>query len=367
MHTTAPRRLVRPTIAPVPALLFFGVFVTVAVLQALATHSALRAQGVASIAIVEVTGYVTGAIGAWLALPAVQLAVANARLGETSWARLLTVHVAGYLAFTSVHGGVMVLLRASSSLVLPGMAPRFGTVAGQLLYEVRADLILYPAIASLWYALGSREALLRSAQLERDLARARLDALSARLDPHFLFNALHTIGALMHEDLQRTDRLLAGLGELLRATLDDGGPLWTLGDERAYTETYVAVQKARFGERLTVTWSPDAWDGAAGVRVPRFALQSLVENAVKHNADREAPLRVDVTLRQGDGRLELQVSDDGRGFARRGEEGRGLSRLEEALTLALGDTAGLSRGESVRGGAEVTLHIPHAAADGAAA
>lgn len=355
-------RLVRPTIAVRPALVLLALFVAVAALQAVAMSSALRAQGVRSLVAVELAGYVAGAIGAWLGMPAVQLAVANAPLGATRWPRLLAVHVAGYLAFTTIHTLAMVLLRSAAALVIFGVGRRFGGAVGQALYEVQADLILYPAIVSLWYALDARAAQLRTAQLERDLARARLDALSARLDPHFLFNALHTIGALMHEDLERTDRLLAGLGELLRATLDEGSPLWTLGDERAHTETYVEMQQARFGDRLRVHWSPPRWDAAATVPVPRFALQSLVENALKHNADREAPLTIDVTLGEGDLGVELRVSDDGRGFARlEPAAGHGLARLEETLALALGDAASLARARSPRGGAEVILRLPRGA------
>ncbi|MGE0792150.1 MAG: sensor histidine kinase [Sandaracinaceae bacterium] len=359
---SAPRRLVRPTIAVRPALILLAIFVALATLQALAMHTALRAQGARSSVAIEVAGYVSGAIGAWLGLPAVQLAVANAPFGATRWLRPVMVHIAGYLAFTAVHILVMLALRSVAGVVLVGMDARFGDLVRQALYEVEADVVLYPAIVSLWYALGARAAQLRAAQLERDLARARLDALSARLDPHFLFNALHTIGALMHEDLERTDRLLAGFGELLRATLEEGKGLWTLGDERAHTETYLEMQRARFGDRLRVDWSPTQWDGAGSVPVPRFALQSLVENALKHNADREAPLTIEVALAEGDRGVELRVSDDGRGFAGLDPAaGHGLARLEETLALALGDAATLSRGRSSRGGAEVTLRLPREA------
>lgn len=368
-----PRRertaLVWPTIDRRAALVLFGLFVGIAVTQGIAMASVLRARGVPAFLWLEIVGYVAGGVGAWLGLPVVQLAVANARDLRLGPRRLVLVHLGAYAAFTLVHSSVMVLLRALAGLASPLVAARYGSPAAQVVYEVQSDLILYPALAGLWYALRSlddrRRAEVRAAELERDLAQARLDALSARLDPHFLFNALHTIGSLMHEDLARTDELIAGLGDVLRATLREDGAIWTLREERAHTETYVRIQQARFGERLEVVWRPEPWPAAMlDARVPRFSLQSLVENAIKHNAEREEPLHVVIEAATEGAHVVLSVEDDGVGLGRRAPgPGSGLRRLEETLRLALGDDATLALGPTTRGGARAVLRVPLATAE----
>lgn len=344
--------------------MLLAVFVGVAVTQGIAMASVLRTRGFPAFLWLEVAGYVAGALGAWLGLPVVQLAVASARDLRRGVARAVLVHVGGYVGFTVIHTSVMILLRALVGLASPLVAARFGTPVGQALYETQSDLVLYPALAALWYALRSlddrRRAEVRAAELERDLAQARLDALSARLDPHFLFNALHTIGSLMHEDLALTDVLIAGLGDVLRATLREDGALWTLREERRHTETYVRIQQARFGDRLDVAWRPEPWpDALLEARVPRFSLQSLVENAIKHNAEREEPLHVVIEAASEDAHAVLSVEDDGVGLARRSpEKGSGLRRLEETLRLAFGDGATLTLGASASGGARIVLRAP---------
>ena len=353
-----------PTIDPHAALVLLAIFVGVAVTQGIAMASVLRARGFPAFLWLEIAGYVAGACGAWLGLPVVQLAVANARDLRRGVGRAALVHVGAYVGFTVIHTSVMILLRALVGLASPLVAARFGTPLGQALYEMQSDLVLYPALAALWYALRSlddrRRADVRAAELERDLAQARLEALSARLDPHFLFNALHTIGALMHEDLARTDVLIAGLGDVLRATLREDGALWTLREERMHTETYVRIQQARFGERLDVAWRPAAWPTAMlEARVPRFSLQSLVENAIKHNAEREAPLHVTLEAAVEGEHIVLSVEDDGVGLARRiPGRGSGLRHLEETLRLALGEEATLTLGDAATGGARVVLRAP---------
>jgi LytS/YehU family sensor histidine kinase len=198
---------------------------------------------------------------------------------------------------------------------------------------------------------------LRSAALEASLAEAKLEALSAQVDPHFFYNALNTISAVMYEDLPKSERFLDNLATIMRATLRHRGRTWTIQEEHDHTERYVELLVARFGERLRVDWKQAL--PAGDVSVPRFAVQTLVENAIKHNARRREPLTVTIDVRKSDGALQIIVADDGVGFlAGASGGGRGLERLEETLRLLHGERAVFERGASEAGGARVRFVVP---------
>ena len=358
----------RPRIALRPALWMLALCLGVGLVQGAAVQIGMSAQGWTGPSYVVFVGQLTSAVGAWAALPAIQFAVLNASGPGVRWPRIAAFHVAGYLGFTAIHIAVLVVLRALGrrlGLTLPSSTATF-----RILWEAQNDIIVYGSLAGLWTVLHAWERLrteaVRAAQLEARLTAARLDALVARLDPHFLFNALNTVSAVMYEDLPRTERLIAGLGELLRATLSPGaGAAWTLAEERAHTERYLELVTARFGERIRVSWH--AMEGLGEARVPRLAVQTLVENAIKHNRDREAPLtiRIDATKDATDGAFIVVVSDDGRGFSADALNGagRGLDRLEETLRLLHGDEGWLERTAAPGGGARVTLRLPREASE----
>ncbi|GJG89353.1 hypothetical protein tb265_45340 [Gemmatimonadetes bacterium T265] len=203
------------------------------------------------------------------------------------------------------------------------------------------DVLVYGAIAGAAAALAAaaearrreRDAAalaVRAARLEAGLAEARLHVLGAQLHPHFLFNALNTVSAYTAREPARARDLMAQLGELLRASLDHAArPEVTLAEELRFLDAYLATERARFADRLTVTVRADA--AALGARVPAFVLQPLVENAIKHGiTPRDAPGLVAVEARveasvehpgeahggtsDGDVRLVLRVRDDGVGL-----------------------------------------------------
>jgi LytS/YehU family sensor histidine kinase len=162
----------------------------------------------------------------------------------------------------------------------------------------------------------------------------------------------------MYEDLPRTERLLGSLGQILRATLAPGSVTWSLAEERAHTERYTELLLARFGDQLSVSWqTPPAFEQE---RVPRFAIQTLVENAVKHNQDRVSPLAVKISCAREGALVCLTVEDDGRGFAPTAESNGGLERLRETLRLLHGERGQISLGGSP--GARVELRFPAASA-----
>lgn len=354
-----------PTIELRGALLLLALFLAVAMTQAVAFSAVLQVRGVEAPLAAWLLAYFGGALGAWVAVPVIQTAILNATDPHRGGLRFLGMHLAGYAVFTALHTAVTIAVYQLGTAWLEIWRAPKTPISTQILDEMQADLILYPAIAGIWYAARAasvrREADLHAARLERALVETRLEALTARLDPHFLFNALNTLSAVMHRDLERADRLFASLGDILRVALGPGAPSWRFAEERAYTERYVELLVARFDDRVRVRWSVDP--ASARVQVPRFTVQSLVENAVKHNAERDA-LSVDIAVaRRGDA-LELRVADDGCGFPAHertptpGRPPRGLARLEETLVLMHGERASLVRGQSAAGGAEVVVRLP---------
>ncbi|MBC7894409.1 MAG: histidine kinase, partial [Cytophagaceae bacterium] len=150
----------------------------------------------------------------------------------------------------------------------------------------------------------------QSARLQSRLTRTELQALKLQLQPHFLFNTLNAITALVHRDASRAERMISGLSELLRVSLGSAGDQEvTLARELEVLQHYVDIQQERFEDRLTVT--VDAPAEIQRALVPNLILQPLVENAIKHGlSGRAAAGQVTVVARRVDDRLVMTVDVD---------------------------------------------------------
>ncbi len=198
---------------------------------------------------------------------------------------------------------------------------------------------------------------LARAEANREAVAAQLSAVQARVQPHFLFNALNTVAALVEEDpplaVDAIERLSALLRKALERAEDDAVPL---RDELALVRDYVALETLRFESRLDVRYDvdPDALD----VAVPSFCLQPLVENAVRHGMAGRGTLHVVVRGRVDDQRLELDVEDDGRGHSDNPGTARGRKDLQARLDLLYGDRASFEAGPRPSGGYVAQLRVP---------
>jgi sensor histidine kinase YesM len=195
------------------------------------------------------------------------------------------------------------------------------------------------------------------ALLQRSLAEAQLAQLKAQLRPHFLFNALNTISALMHVDAERADRLLARLSELLRASLQsDDRERITLQEEVRLLELYAQVMQERFADRVSLEWRIDAAIGAANV--PALLLQPLLENAFKHGVEQSRePVRIEIAANREGPQLALAVSNTGRLQSAAGG-GVGLQNCRERLRVMYGETAQLTLSEDA-GVTSARILIPY--------
>jgi signal transduction histidine kinase len=213
------------------------------------------------------------------------------------------------------------------------------------------------------------EVRLRASQLREQAARAELQALQARINPHFFFNTLNTISALAEEEPRRAAEIVQTLAELFRYTFKvaESGPV-PLAEELDFVGRYLTVEQARFGDRLRVVRDVEA--AALAVPVPGLILQPLVENAVGHGI---APLRhggtVRIAARCGGGMLVVEVADDGRGLPQDRDpvrEGHGLDNVRQRLQTMYGGGGGLDLGPGRGGrGTMARIRIPVAAVGGA--
>jgi two-component system LytT family sensor kinase len=206
------------------------------------------------------------------------------------------------------------------------------------------EMMTYWAVIGLSHALDyhreSQERALTSAQLETRLAEAQLQALQRQLHPHFLFNALHTISALIHRDADAADAMLARLSDLLRITLDRiGTQQVTLEEELDFVQKYLDIEHARFGDRLHIT--VDVEPVTLDASVPNLLLQPLVENAVRHGITQKvAGGQIDIIARREGDELRLIVRDNGYGV---------LADKLDAFNTGLGLTNTRSRLEHLYG------------------
>ncbi len=181
------------------------------------------------------------------------------------------------------------------------------------------EMITYWALVGLSHALiyyrESRGRALRAAQLEVKLAEAQLTRLHQQLHPHFLFNTLHAISALMHRDVEAADRMLMRLSDLLRMTLENlGQPEVSLQNELDFLEKYLQIEQTRFADRLTVRF--DVQPETLDIRVPSLLLQPLVENSIKHGVAKKAGAgHIDISARRDGDKLLIEVRDDGAGLS----------------------------------------------------
>jgi len=223
-------------------------------------------------------------------------------------------------------------------------------------------IYMYVMVAGVSYATAATE---RAARAETAAARSQLEALRAQLHPHFLFNALHTVVQLIPREPERAAQAAEQVAGLLRTTLEQDRDVVSLADEWAFVSRYLDIERVRFGDRLRIT--SDLSDDALDAALPSFALQTLVENAVRHGAEPKVePTTIAIHASLSGDTLTIVVRDDGAGATAdslRRDGATGIARLRERLTALYGAPARLTVEMPAGHGVTATLHIPqpHAA------
>ncbi len=320
--------------------------------------------------------FVVWQVLSWLVWGALAPAILElaARVRPERPLRWVAVHLPAALAASTFHAAAGVaVMRAVSPFGRREARPFTGELLGRVTSTLHFELLVYLAIVGTSYAVDYyrrfRDRELRAAQLETRLTEARLESLRLQLQPHFLFNALHTVAGLVRQgESPAAVEMLARLSDLLRATLEGGGrPLVPLAKELALAELYLGIQQVRFADRLRVERLIDP--SLLDAEVPPFVLQPLLENAVRHGLGARAGaglLRIVAERAGADVCLEIQ--DDGRGLGHASGppvEGVGLGNTRARLDQLFGASARLELLPRPEGGAIARLTLPFTTRPGA--
>jgi two-component system, LytTR family, sensor kinase len=212
---------------------------------------------------------------------------------------------------------------------------------------------------ALYYYRRLREREAQTARLTAQLAQAQLQALKMQIHPHFLFNTLNSISALLHKDVEAADRMIARLGDFLRLTLKSSdAQIVDFEQELEFLKCYLDIEHIRFQDRLTVEMDIDPH--ALTAMIPNLILQPIVENAVRHGVARQAdPGHITIRARRQDGRLIMKVEDNGPGLKLNSNgSGIGLSNTRARLEQFYGTDFRFQIANSAGRGASVTLDVP---------
>jgi two-component system LytT family sensor kinase len=298
---------------------------------------------------------------------------------RTNWLDRIGLHVVASLAFTIAH----VVLRG---LVYPVWDPRIGgysyaawnphTYAFSIQWILFERLFFYNLVDDIfstylpvvliahavWYQKMFKERDLRTFELEAQLAKAHLHSLKSRLQPHFLFNTLHSISTLMLTDVRAADRMIAHLSDLLRMSLENSEiQVTTLSHELEFLTGYLEIEKVRFADRLNIVL--DVAPNALDAQIPHLLLQPLVENAVHHGISRRSSGgEIRIAISSDAHNLYLRIRDNGPGLSESAAGqtaiGLGLRATRERLQTLYGNMHSVDIRDAPEGGVEACVRIP---------
>ncbi|HEX8708912.1 MAG TPA: histidine kinase [Pyrinomonadaceae bacterium] len=224
-------------------------------------------------------------------------------------------------------------------------------------------LIVFISYAFTYYN-RYRQGELRASRLEAQLSQAQLQALKMQLHPHFLFNTLHSISALLNRDTEAARQMITRLGDFLRLTLENSGTQEvSLQQEMEFLKCYLEIERMRFRDRLSTSVLIEP--AALAARVPNLILQPIVENAIRHGiAPYSTPGQIEIQAKQENGRLRIRVRDNGPGLPLNRstgnlfQKGLGLANTQTRLDRLYGAAHRFELANAPGGGLMVTLEFP---------
>jgi len=299
-----------------------------------------------------------------LATPLVLWLARRYRIERNSWHRTLPLHFAIGIALVSSMLVVDFVLYMLCLGRIASITPI--SIFHNVYYNLDRWLMTYWVIVLISHAFNYynsfRKGELKAAQLRTQLAQAQLEALKMQLHPHFLFNTLHSISALLNKDVEAARSMIARLGDFLRLTLENAGNQEvTLQQEIEFLNRYLEIERIRFQDRLTTLVEVDP--SVLDVKVPNLILQPLVENAMRHAIANSDCGRIEVLAAPNNGMLRIQVKDNGpglqvvRAYLNR-SKGVGLANTKARLERLYGSAHLLELENEPNGGLVVTMEIP---------
>ena len=303
-----------------------------------------------------------------LATPLILWASSRLPIERNNWIRSALIHVPISIVLAilvTALGRVVIWLQVGYGL---GRPLTLESIIRFVIANFSEAIGIYLLIALTSYAFNYyqryREGQLRTLQLEAQLSQAQLEALKMQLHPHFLFNTLHSISALLTKDRESARRMITRLGDFLRMTLENSGAQEvTLQKEMEFLRCYLEIERVRFQDRLItrVDVSPQVLDA----KVPNLILQPIVENAIRHGiTPRSTPGIIEIQAKPHNGSVRIQVRDNGPGLAEHRSadtlfrKGLGLANTETRLERLYGAGHLFELANDPDGGLVVTLEIP---------
>ena len=285
-------------------------------------------------------------------------------LEQDSWKQvLLTVHIPALVVSMLIHSAVNLMLFRTTGL---HDDITFGLYRVHFFTRIHANIFTYAAIVGLYSAWEyyrrymTREA--QTATLQVQLAQANLRALKMQIHPHFLFNTLHSIAALVRKGENKPAvNMLGQLGEFLRLALENKGQQEiSLEQELDFLKRYLAIEQTRFGDRLKVEMDVD--NDVQGAYVPNLILQPIVENAIHHGISPSMDQGIiRIIARLQDDVVSMTVADNGPGLKNpeRLQKGVGVGNTQERLENLYGTQQDFSFRNGSLGGLEVNIRVPY--------
>jgi sensor histidine kinase YesM len=268
------------------------------------------------------------------------------------------VYVATLIAVCAV--GVPLMVLVANTLVNAQFTVK--TALGEAIFTFLTYTVVLTIILAISQVRLANQRLARALRLEADLSRLRIEALQRQLHPHFIFNTLNAIGAIMQTDVAAAEEMIAALAALLRTATDKSNrPMVPLREELSLLDRYALIMKMRYGDRLNVNIVAEP--RALEILVPTFTLQPLVENAIVHGLEKTSSgITVEVSCRVDVDKLCIDVTDNGAALDMLTfQEGVGIGNTRARLAELYGQGARLSIAPRETFGTQLTLSIPTAA------
>ena len=300
-----------------------------------------------------------------LATPLVLWLARNHRIDRNNWKKKVLMHVGLSVLLSStlivIHFVIYMMIVGRTDRITPYWA--FDYLYPNLdRWLLVYWFILLMSHASNYYK-SYREGELKASQLRMQLAQSQLEALKMQVHPHFLFNTLHSISALLSKDTESARKMITRLGDFLRLTLESGGSNEvTLQQELEFLNGYLEIERIRFQDRLTTTIDIDP--EVLNVHVPNLILQPIVENAMRHAVARTNAGIVEISAVPRNGSVHIEVKDNGPGLESetpslsRGSRGVGLANTQARLECLYGSHAKFELRNRPSGGLTVVVEVP---------
>ncbi len=284
-------------------------------------------------------------------------------LDRKNWLKSLFVNLSVMLVFSILQPAVYACYKLIMNPELNFTASFLFSLSISFLHlNTLTFWIITGGIYLLDYQRKYQERAVKTSRLETQLAQAQLEVLKIQLHPHFLFNTLHAISALIHEDTEAADRMITRLSDLLRLTLEKSNLQEVpLKEELEFLNLYIEIQKTRFQDRLQVNLKIE--NETLDASVPNLILQPLVENAIRHGVGPKSSAgRIDLISKKKDLMLIIEIIDDGVGFEENNGSGKrngfGLSNTKKRLDQLYGKNYKFELHNGNKTGTHVTLEIP---------